>query len=111
MALNKRARKPKTETPEFDDFVNQGGTVAEAAPTPGKTKAERGKSTDSAVPAWRRRAATAKKTESQPFRYNEDQHRLLQYAKQVDGRDYSKILAEIVWPALEKKYGSEVPFD
>lgn len=111
MALNKRTRKAKTETAEFDDFVAQGGTVAESAPAPKKTKTAGTRSVESSAPAWRQRSATAKKTEAQPFRYNEDQRRLLEHAKQVEDRDYSKILADIVWPALEEKYGAEVPFD
>lgn len=112
MAINKnRNRKPKTETAEFDDFVAQGGTVADDAPAPKKRQAAAKRASTPTAPAWVERAETAKKTEAQPFRYNMDQQRLLEHAKQAEGRDYSKILADLVWPALEEKYGAEVPFD
>lgn len=113
MAINKnRNRKPKTDTAEFEDFVAQGGTVADDAPAaPKKRQAPAKRSSAPTAPPWVERADTAKKTEAQPFRYNKDQQRLLEHAKQVEGRDYSKILADIVWPALEEKYGAEVPFD
>lgn len=112
MAINKnRSRKPKTETPEFEEFVAQGGTVPEAPPAPKKPQTPTKRASNPSAPAWVERAETAKKTEAQPFRYNKDQQRLLEHAKQVEGRDYSKILADIVWPALEEKYGAEVPFD
>ena len=74
MAINKnRNRKPKTETAEFDDFVAQGGTVADDAPAPKKRQAAAKRASTPTAPAWVERAETAKKTEAQPFRYNMDQ--------------------------------------
>src|SRR5699024_2844138 len=99
---------------EFEDFVAKGDTARDEPSSPAAPVRRQAASTASAVgsdaPTWMQRAATAKKTEAQPFRYNRDQQRLLEHAKQVEGRDYSKILADIVWPALEAKYGGEVPF-
>lgn len=113
MALNKTRKSPttaKTQTAEFEDFVAKGGTVADTAPTR-SSRARKAPAAAPEAPAWQQRASSAKKTEAQPFRYNRAQQRLLEHAKQVEGRDYSKILAEIVWPALEEKYGAEVPLD
>lgn len=76
-----------------------------------RSSRKKGPSGEDEQPEWVRRANAAKKTEAQPFRYNVRQNELLAYAKQVEGRDYSKILADLVWPALEEKYGAEVPFD
>lgn len=114
MALKKRTGTKKVESADFDAFVSQGSTdVGEPAATPPTApKKPRAASPSAATaPAWVQRAETAKKTESQPFRYNEAQHQLLKRAKQLENRDYSKILADIVWPALEEKYGAEVPLD
>lgn len=114
MAVKSRPRTKKAEGKQWDEFVDQGGT---AAPDTSPSSASSAASAPAAKPAaaeqpeWVQRAQSAKKTEGQPFRYNRSQQQLLERAKQVEGRDYSKILADIVWPALEEKYGSEVPID
>lgn len=88
--LKKRGRT-RTTTADFDSFVSEAGGG------------------DEPQVGWEARAASDKKTEAQAFRYNRAQKALLDHAKRVEGRDYSKILAELVWKPLEEKYGHEVP--
>lgn len=134
--VKKRNRPNKPNSAEFDQFVAEGGTIAPPAPSedtapaggpstspepkgankapvPGQATAGKKNKTpkSSSKNQWQERAASAKKTEAQPFRYNQAQKRLLDYAKEVEGRDYSKILAEIVWPVLEERYGQDVPIE
>lgn len=118
MAVKNRNRTNKAEGKQWDDFVDQGGTAAQdtSSRTPEPAPAAPAKGEKAATPApelpgWVQRAQSAKKTEAQPFRYNRSQQQLLERAKQVEGRDYSKILADIVWPALEEKYGADVPVE
>lgn len=114
MAVKKRNRANRTKSEEFEKFVAEGGTVApppteEPEPSPAPAAKKPAKSVKSTKPMWMQREETAKKTEAQLFRYNRSQQRLLEHAKAVEGRDYSKILASLVWPALEEKYGKDVP--
>lgn len=132
MAVKKRERKTVPNTKELDAFVNGGGTLvpqessaplppvsseavartpAASAPAaaPAKPRQARKPAAKESAPAWVQRAETEKKTEGQPLRYNRAQARLLAHAKAVEGRDYSKILADLIWPALEERYGKDVP--
>lgn len=103
--VQKRERprgKPSAE--EMEAFVEQGRQGAAPSVSANRSKA-------APLPAWRRRAATAKDTEGQPFRHNVEQARLLEHAHQVTGKPKSVILRELVWPALEEQYGADVPFE
>ena len=125
MVVKKRERKTPPDLAELDEFISAGGTLQEetspAATTPAPTPASaspsrepqpsraRAASKPKDVPGWVQRAQTEKKTEGQPLRYNRSQAKLLAHAKEVEGRDYSKILADLIWPALEERYGKDVP--
>lgn len=111
-----RDRSRAAKSDEFEAFVEQGGTVPSDAPSPAKKPAQSKKAPRRPAPAgdeeqeaWVARKASAKQTEAYPFRFNTSQQRLLERAKAVEGRDYSKILAELVWPVLEERYGKDVP--
>lgn len=54
---------------------------------------------------WLERAQSGKRTESLPFRFNPSQQLILRYAAEDQGRSMSSIIAELVWPALEARYG------
>jgi len=112
MTVKNRQRKQKPQGAAFDAFVDGGEAAPEppTAPATGRQAAPRG-SQDQEAPAWVQRANAEKKTEAQPLRYNRQQARLLAHAKAVEGRDFSKILADLIWPMLEEKYGKEVPLD
>lgn len=59
--------------------------------------------------AARYRAASNKKTEAYPFRYNSEQRDLLHFASQVSGQSMQSIIEEYLWEALEERYGHSVP--
>lgn len=130
MAVKKRERVPHAKRRELDNFISEADPAQEPTPEPAAPAAPAAPSTPSPAPAkepattpqrtrsksvvkevpeWVQRAQTEKKTEGQPLRYNRSQAALLAHAKEIEGRDYSKILADLIWPVLEEKYGQEVP--
>lgn len=107
--VKKRERGQKPHGDAFEAFVDAGESAP--ATSPGGAARGGGRAGADDAPAWVQRAQTDKKTESQPLRYNRSQARLLTHAKEVEGRDYSKILADLIWPQLEEKYGKDVPLE
>lgn len=59
--------------------------------------------------AARFRAASNKKTESYPFRYNSEQRKLLRFASEVSGQSMQSIIEDYLWEGLEQRYGRSVP--
>lgn len=114
MATNRPIKKRTRNTQKADDFIAAGGTLPDEDPAPTASASSRVRGGASSGrrdggEVWRERAGTAKQTESQLLRYNVSQRALLERAKVVEGRPYSMILAELVWPVLEERYGGEVP--
>lgn len=78
---------------------------AEAAerPTPDPTPAA------PPLKPWKRRARDGAKVKGYNFRFNAAQHALLNYAAEAEDTSQQKLIEELVWPALEERYGDNVP--
>lgn len=104
MPIKNRATTKKAAT--VDEFIAQGEKGTDAPPPAAPAAPELPDSE-----RWEQRADLAKDTGSYTLRYNVSQEQLLNYAAKVERRSKSQILAEILWPALEERYGDKVPMD